>query len=337
MTTLPSVDGASPVLTCIVASYNHSPYVIASIEACLRIPVTSKEVIVIDDGSTDGSVALIQDYISRTPHARHVRLIARTNHGLVSSLNHALSVTHADFVFMIASDDLAIPEGVAALLAALQRRPSAGLAFGNALAFQDDAQGPDMITGRPVYDDRHARYFALEPSARDTATFLSFPTPLLIQSTLFRRSALEAVGYLDATIVQDDYPLFIRLLRAYRKADEGFLFMPGTYAAAYRQHAGNTYRKTELQTRMIVEVMERLCPPEIMAEALCRTYVRYSLLSLRGRNVAAARRLFRSACRFGVGRTLVALAREIKLYLDRSKNRSVQETLPNPVTAHGRL
>ncbi len=324
-----------PVLTCIVASYNHARYLARGIEACTRIPLQSKQIIVIDDGSKDDSVAVSRDTLARIGDRCDTNLISRTNHGLVSSLNHALMQARGEFVFLIASDDLALPDGVAQLVAALQSRPAAALALGNAVAFRDDDETETTISGYCTYGPSHDHFFALPAQDRDEALFLAYPNPLLIQATVFRRDALARIGDFDETLVLDDYPLFIRLLRQHVRIGDDVLFLPKVLVSAYRQHAANSHRNLPRQMDMEAKIMDRLCPPEIKAEALARRYIHFALRSLRALRLKDGLAMISQAFRQGGSRATMALLRETRGYASRNKASVKLVTVAHPSRPHG--
>ena len=97
------------LVTVIIPSYNHHRYVIQAIESVLSQTWPNIDLIVIDDGSTDGSADLITQH-----HASHggYRFIAQDNIGLLKTLNKGLSLSRGSFVCELASDDYFPPESI---------------------------------------------------------------------------------------------------------------------------------------------------------------------------------------------------------------------------------
>ena len=95
-----------PAATVLLATYNARDYLAQSIASILNQTFHSFEFIIIDDGSTDGSAALIQTFddsrikLLRNPH----------NQGKAASLNRALVQIRGRYIFLMDADDIAMPQ-----------------------------------------------------------------------------------------------------------------------------------------------------------------------------------------------------------------------------------
>ena len=87
----------------LIPCYNHEAYVGELLDSVLSQTRPADEVVVVDDGSTDGSVAVVQEF------GKHVQLHARTSHGIGATYNHLLEVSTADVVAFVESDDVLEP------------------------------------------------------------------------------------------------------------------------------------------------------------------------------------------------------------------------------------
>lgn len=112
-----------PVISVIVPIYNQEKY----IEACLRSLLTQAteavEFILINDGSTDRSLALCREMTAEYPAAR-VRIIDQPNHGLLKTRSIGLAASEGEYIVSVDSDDALLPGAIAALLAAIAERHS---------------------------------------------------------------------------------------------------------------------------------------------------------------------------------------------------------------------
>ncbi len=93
--------------SCLVNNYNYAPYVVAAIDSALDQTVPFDEIIVVDDGSTDGSLDLLWQ---RYGGDSRVVLISKTNEGQVSCLNEGFRASSGDLVFFLDADDLYEPQ-----------------------------------------------------------------------------------------------------------------------------------------------------------------------------------------------------------------------------------
>ncbi len=95
----------------VVPSFNHAPFVERTLRAIFRQTQAPKELLVIDDGSTDDSPRVIERVLKDCPFASE--LVVRGNRGLCRTLNEALERADTPFFAYLGSDDLWRPEFLA--------------------------------------------------------------------------------------------------------------------------------------------------------------------------------------------------------------------------------
>ena len=113
-----------PLVSILVGNYNYENYIGQSIESVLNQSCQNWELIICDDGSTDGSVPLIQNYARRD---QRIRLLRKPNGGHTSALNAAFSKCRGDIVCLLDSDDLYLPAKLEKVAAACTSNPESGL------------------------------------------------------------------------------------------------------------------------------------------------------------------------------------------------------------------
>ena len=267
------------LLSVIIPSYQHAEYVISCILAAIEIPIQSKEIFVIDDGSSDNSPELLRTWVAAHPTIDCVHLVFHENRGLVSVLNEGLAAARGSYVYIVASDDVPMPAGIGLLLQDLERNPNAKFAMGNARAFLGDVNNPTKAWR--TYGDSHQHFFNLSPIKRNSEIFLNYPVPILIQASVFKKEALLSVGGWSAELAWDDFPLFVKLFNLYPKKNIDFIYSPDSLIVNYRQHENNSYRNLRKQVAIIVQSLELLCPADLKAKAISRVYVRFSISAVK--------------------------------------------------------
>lgn len=161
----------------------------------------AREFIFIDDGSTDGSHAELEERAKALPEAR---IIAQANAGPSVTTNRGLRAAHFPFVKLVDGDDVLLPEATAQLLAALARHPEAALAYGQSAYYADAEDALAKIAQAPSTPAPPERIeHALKALLRECYLGPS--------NCLIRRDAALAVGGSDERVFVQDYSLLLRL------------------------------------------------------------------------------------------------------------------------------
>lgn len=132
----PAHDGepVSGLVSVALVVYNGSKDVSAAIDSVLAQTYRPLELVVVDDGSTDGTWDLLQRYGNR------IVAVRQPNGGLPSARNTAMKHARGEFIALMDHDDICMPERVAVQVAFLQQHPEVGLCCSDFSAFND--QGP---------------------------------------------------------------------------------------------------------------------------------------------------------------------------------------------------
>jgi glycosyltransferase involved in cell wall biosynthesis len=297
------------LLSIIIPSYNRERFVVSTIHAAARIDFQDKEIIVIDDGSRDASVDVIREFVKSNGSGNNIRLITRENRGLVKTLNEGLSMARGKYFYVVASDDIPIPEGISSLVNHLEENEDLQFALGNALFMDSEFQS----WFKPAYGEGHQRFFTLPYQRRRKEMFLRYPQPILLQATVFKTSALRDIGGWREEIISDDFSLFLRLFLQLRNVGTDFAYQPKAMTCFYRRHNANVSGSLERQFMTTDQALTHLCPQEWQDAAYLRNFAGHAIVAVRRRNILLAVRLFRSTvthigllrCLLGVGPALV--------------------------------
>jgi len=177
----------APSLSIGLCNYNHAKYVGKALEAILRQSYRPLEVIVIDDGSTDESVAVIERFAKRNPIIRFIR--HDRNQGAMYSANEVLQMVSGDYVYYAGADDKVLAGFFEKAMAMAKRYPQAGVIFGKYIAV--DSEGNELAT---VQVSRWADA-RLVPPGEFLSEYLEVeePSHSLSAATIYRRDCLEEV------------------------------------------------------------------------------------------------------------------------------------------------
>ncbi|MBP1464212.1 glycosyltransferase family 2 protein [Candidatus Chloroploca sp. M-50] len=119
-------------LSVIIPVYNGERFLAEAIQSVLDQTLPPDEIIVVDDGSTDGSAALVAARFAE------VRLLRQTNRGVGAALNLGLSHAHGDLFAFLDADDRWLPDKLERQVAALSADPALDMVFGHVRQFQDN-------------------------------------------------------------------------------------------------------------------------------------------------------------------------------------------------------
>jgi alpha-1,3-rhamnosyltransferase len=142
------VQMMSSKVSVIITSFNHVRYIKKSISSAAAQGYKNKEIIVIDDGSSDGSKAIIDQLVDEYKFS----FLAHENMGVCKTLNKAITqFSSGKYIALLASDDYYHPDKIAEQVRMLEANPDAELCYRQAIEF-DDATGAEIRTfpARPV-------------------------------------------------------------------------------------------------------------------------------------------------------------------------------------------
>jgi glycosyltransferase involved in cell wall biosynthesis len=286
-----SESNTKTAITIVIPAYNHELYIRDSIESIKNQSFPDWELIVIDDGSTDNTGEIADEYSAD----KKIQIIHQENRGLSASLNRGLKLAGGRYFGFLPSDDAFYTEKLDLQLEWLEARPDlAAVATHQTLI---DHEGL-TISDHPLVD-----WFNARPEGREDfilglleRNFISAP------SVLMRTDVLREIGGFDTECVyMQDYDLWFRLLKEHNMM---MLQRPLVY---YRWHGKNLTRKAtpqseEERARVLYKAAVSLEPqdifpylsesprPEIVAE--CRSLLNERLYRNRSLNIEELQAVF---------------------------------------------
>ncbi|MCP3980400.1 MAG: glycosyltransferase [bacterium] len=211
----------TPRISVIMPVFNARDHVSQALDSVLSQTCRDFEVVLIDDGSTDGGGEILRGYAERD---ERIRLFVQQNRGLIETLNRGFALARGEFLARMDADDVSLPERFARQLDYLTEHTDvAGL--GCALQYMSD-DGLLPRTLRHPTEPEEVRREMLQHSA------LAHPTVML------RAAAVsELGGYRAAFRHAEDYDLWLRLAERWDLAN-----LPDVLLH-YRLHAGQVSMK----------------------------------------------------------------------------------------------
>ncbi len=195
---------SAPAFSVVLKAFNEEDWIADAIRSVLAQSMADFELIVVDDGSTDGTAAVVEGFQTDP----RVRLIRQENRGVAAAVNVGIGAARAPYAALIDADDLWMPDYLEEMGRVLDADPNSGFAYTDAW----------------VLDQRRARFWRMSSNAyvgepatppADPEAFLAalLEINFVFGLAAIRRTAFEAIGGVDGSLrAAEDYVLWMRLL-----------------------------------------------------------------------------------------------------------------------------
>ena len=219
-----------PRVSVVVPSFNHAEYVESALESVFRQTYPAAELVVIDDGSSDGSADRIRAALAHSPCP--VRFIARRNRGAATTINEAVRLSSGEYVNVLNSDDRFAESRLETMIDAVART---GALWGFSRVSFIDQRGGEIATDA-LPRTRELSYVADDVGARDTVgiAFLSGNPAISSGALFFARSLFDRLGGFRDLRYNHDWDFCLRAA----VVAEPLLVASAQYG--YRLHEHNT-------------------------------------------------------------------------------------------------
>lgn len=232
-----------PKISVVVPAYNAESTILATIESIQKQTFSDLEIIVINDGSKDRTVELLN-----TVKDSRLKVFSYENGGLPVARNRGISRATGEYISFIDSDDLWTPDKLEAQLAALQKRPEAGVAYSWTSVMDENAKV--FYSGTPVFFEGDVYPHLL------VCNFIASGSNILV-----RREAIEDTGEFDPTLRSaEDWDYSLRLARNWH-----FVVVPKPQIL-YRKSTGAMSSKIDVMEKyglMVLDKEFQVVPPHL--------------------------------------------------------------------------
>lgn len=224
-----------PLVSIVIPCYNHTQFVQESIQSIINQDYENIELIIIDDGSKDNSVNVIQQMIP-VCEARFKRFEFRyrLNKGLCATLNEALEWCKGEYFSPLASDDIALPHKTSFLVNKHQQCDAA-VVFGSSKKFNNGNGSKDFI-------------LECEHTQKDLMFMKNIPSA---PASLMKLDVIRSVGGFLENVALEDLYMWLKLTSHGEK-----LYSFSEVVVKYRDHKNNTIKKFKFMHEQRVKVLE---------------------------------------------------------------------------------
>lgn len=220
----------TPLITVYMPVYNADKYLKESIDSILRQTYTNFEFIIINDGSTDNSAAILDLYAK---HDSRIKVLHQANQGVVKAANKAIEIAKGQYIARADADDISFDHKLEDLVRCAQQNLNAVVICGNI----------EVINSRSEFLYRDL----VLPYSEDLKRAFYLRNPIPNGSTLIKRSALIEVGFYDEVFAEDCH-MWTKLI------SKGDFVATGTYVYRWRMNPnGLTLSNSEKSAKKELE------------------------------------------------------------------------------------
>jgi hypothetical protein len=220
-----------PELTVVMSVFNGERFLAAALDSLMAQSMRDFKVIIVNDGSTDRSAEILEEYAGRT---RHMQVVHQRNAGVAVAVNRACDLVKTPYIARMDADDISLPDRLARQLGFLRRRPPVALLGGGAEFINESGEVMFRVD---------------VPTGNDEINIMLPERNVFVHSTVvMRRDALLAVGgYRRAFSLAEDYDLWLRIAERYELANLAEVLV--RYRVHRRQVSTTNLRE---QTRAVI-------------------------------------------------------------------------------------
>ena len=238
-----------PTVSVILPAFNAEKYIGEAVDSILSQTFTDFELIVINDGSTDYTLKILEvAQAGCGPHSR-LRIISNTrNLGLLKSLNKGIALARGDYIARQDADDISLPERLEKQYKYLQKHPQ--------VALLGTARKTILVNGTV----KEHKLKLQNPAFKDMLQSNCF----VHGSVMIRKTALDSVGgYNELFYSSEDYELWLRLTKQFPAAN-----LPEPLYILRRHSDRSTWKSTNLAVLYLINMVQKTAagkkPPVVL-------------------------------------------------------------------------
>jgi glycosyltransferase involved in cell wall biosynthesis len=266
-----------PKVSVIVPAYNVRTYIQDALSSLERQSMTAFEVLVVDDGATDGTQELVIPFCERD---QRFKLLHKENGGLSSARNYGIRQARAPYLALLDGDDRYEPDKLATHVAVLDSEPAVGVVYSSSRVIRDDGKPTFMrLSGKPI-----------DPDPLVSLLYKNFIGHG--SNAVFRSSLCQEVGGFDEQLKSSedlDFWIRIALLNRWR-----FWREPRALCGYRVRPSGLSFNVLQMErcTQQVLELAYRRAPERVgsfLPTARAYLYRYLARLSLAGGDMVEAR------------------------------------------------
>ncbi len=217
------------LISILIPAYNHQDYVTQTLDSILNDGFQDKEIVIINDGSTDNTDETIKKWIEKNGNKIHINYKNRENRGLTKTLNELLTLSSGAYLVALASDDYLLDGGLEKRYLYLVAHPEKYAVFADCIVVDNDSE---KTHDSGLFELRHAdkkRLLTDEGIQKEFISNFAVPGPVL----MVKRDFYTQFGGFNEEMYMEDFDLYLKF------ASKNLIGFLDEKVSAYRLHDAN--------------------------------------------------------------------------------------------------
>ena len=233
-------------VSVVIPSHNGAAYIAQTLSSVLAQPVDSLEVLLVDDGSSDATVAIAQSL-----NDPRLRVIQLANGGVCKARNRGIAEARGRTICLLDHDDWWLPHKLPRQLQEMDRHPEAGVVFSSFVRWFPN--GPGGSFAPPERVAAGAEFQISDDTDPDFSGWIHHQFLLdcwmLTSTSMFRREVFERCGTFDESLpFSEDWDLWLRVAREFQFVQ---LRRPTTLYRMHGDQGSGWHRPVDYRTRLL--------------------------------------------------------------------------------------
>lgn len=229
-----------PIVSIIIPVYNHAKYIVQTIESIASDTYPNKELILINDGSTDSSHEVISEWIEKNHNRIAINYLSRENRGISATINELIDRSMGQYILGLGSDDYLVNDTISERVALLQKNPQKLMVIGDGIVVDGEGNITHESGNFGFHKGNKFRYFKDAGLKREIVKNWSIVGPV----AMVDRRIYDVIGRYDETLFIEDWDFYLRAVA------KNLIIFYDEKVAAYRIHSSNTINNPAVSLKM---------------------------------------------------------------------------------------
>ena len=281
------MSNKTTLVSVIIPTYNSDKFIAQSVQSVLEQTYPPYEVIVIDDGSTDGTKDVLRQF------SNSIKYFYQVNRGPASARNAGIKMARGEYISFQDADDLWTPNKLEVQVAFLERHQEIGLVFSDIEEFDEE----NILVRSCIIDKVYEPDSSSQVPLHDPFVKLLIKNFIPTNTVMVRSDCLKKVGLFDEGLrIVEDRDMWLRIAAHFRIARLPLVL------CKRRKHSSNISKDQEIATFSLIRVLEKtlnmfpdLAPAALINKKLSQLYLSYGYgLLLKNRKAESRQMAFHS-------------------------------------------